>query len=72
MASPPQALTDQQLWSLDTQGYVVCPAAVTDAEIAAATLGTVLKYREDLDRVARAGLDRRRRSEAPSFWLSGR
>ncbi|MAU80826.1 MAG: ATPase [Gordonia sp.] len=31
---------------------------VLDAEIAAATLGTVLKYREDLDRVARAGLDR--------------
>ena len=31
---------------------------VLDAEIAAATLGTVLNYREDLDRVARAGLDR--------------
>ena len=31
---------------------------VLDAEIAAATLGAVLKYREDLDRVARAGLDR--------------
>lgn len=31
---------------------------VLDAETAAATLGAVLKYREDLERVARAGLDR--------------
>ena len=31
---------------------------VLDAEIAAATLGAVLKYREDVDRVVRAGLDR--------------
>ncbi|MXP22954.1 AAA domain-containing protein [Gordonia sp. HNM0687] len=31
---------------------------VLDAEIAAATLGAVLKYREDLDRVTREGLDR--------------
>ncbi|MCX5045218.1 MoxR family ATPase [Aldersonia sp. NBC_00410] len=29
-----------------------------DAQTAAATLGAVLKYREDLDRVVRAGLDR--------------
>jgi len=31
---------------------------VLDAEVAAATLGAVLKYREDTDRVLRAGLDR--------------
>lgn len=31
---------------------------VLDAATAAATLGAVLKYREDLERVARAGLDR--------------
>ena len=31
---------------------------VLDAETAAATLGAVLKYREDLERVARVGLDR--------------
>ena len=31
---------------------------VLDAQTAAATLGAVLKYREDLERVARAGLDR--------------
>lgn len=31
---------------------------VLDAQTAAATLGAVLKYREDLDRVARAGVDR--------------
>jgi MoxR-like ATPase len=31
---------------------------VLDAETAAATLGAVVKYREDLERVARAGLDR--------------
>jgi len=31
---------------------------VLDAQSAAATLGAVLKYREDLDRVARRGLDR--------------
>ncbi|MFW0797170.1 MoxR family ATPase [Gordonia sp. CPCC 205515] len=31
---------------------------VLDAEVAAATLGAVLKYREDVDRVLRTGLDR--------------
>ncbi len=31
---------------------------VLDTATAAATLGAVLKYREDLERVARAGLDR--------------
>jgi len=31
---------------------------VLDAQTASMTLGTVLKYREDLERVARAGLDR--------------
>jgi hypothetical protein len=31
---------------------------VLDAATAAATLGAVLKYREDLERVTRAGVDR--------------
>ena len=31
---------------------------VLDAQTAAATLGAVVKYHEDLERVARAGLDR--------------
>ena len=34
MASLPP-LTDQELWSLDTQGYVVCPHALNREELAA-------------------------------------
>jgi hypothetical protein len=34
MASLPP-LTDQELWSLDTQGYVVCPHALSREELAA-------------------------------------
>jgi MoxR-like ATPase len=45
--------------SLDwTRALLELSRDVLDAQTAAATLGAVLKYREDLDRVARTGLDR--------------
>ena len=45
--------------SLDwTRALIELDRDVLDAQTAAATLGAVLKYREDLERVASAGLDR--------------
>src|SRR4029078_983533 len=45
---------------------------VLDAQTAAATLGAVVKYHEDLERVARAGLDRLLAGGEPNVSGAGR